>query len=485
MTRSPRRFFVCAGLVLLAAGIAAAQDGPRFAEQLLDGRIVTPAGIFDTWQDYLRSDYFRDNALRCGTRIESGTDWAELGSPADCTLNLTNPLEIYDPAVVTYRIPVVVHVIMNTSGFGFLSEQDVQSQIDILNEDFLAIPGTNGGLGTDVEIQFYLAEVDPDGNPTNGITYSTNNSWYNDGGSYWNTLAWDTHNYLNIYTNTAGGALGYVPALPQGGIVGSKSDRVVILWTAFGRDSAGGPPYDQGRTATHEVGHYIGLYHPFDNGCGSLSSCYTTGDRICDTLPESNPSFGCPAGKATCGDDDPQENYMDYSDDLCMTEFTSEQARRMRCTLEGYRPNLFETIENSCGNGVPDSGEQCDDGNHTPGDGCDFFCRIEAAPWEVSGPASAEPLRFFSPSDLRWEPAEPSRSERFNLYRGLDSGLPLGNYGTCVGNGLEVPRATVAFNPPVGKVWTFLVAGENDYGEGTLGQTSTGAERPNGAPCSP
>lgn len=483
MTLSLRRFVGSAGSVLLAAGIAAAQDGPRFAEQLLDGRIVTPAGTFDTWADYFHSSYFRENGLRCGTQIESTTGWAAPDIPADCTANLTNPANIYDPAVITYRVPVVVHVIQNTSGAGFLSVEDVESQIEILNEDYLAIPGSPGGPGTNVEIQFYLAEVDPSGNPTNGITYSTNNTWYNDGGSYWNTLAWDPHNYMNIYTNTAGGNLGYVPGLPQQGGVGAKSDRVVILWSSFGRDSAGGPPYDQGRTATHEVGHYLGLWHTFDNGCGSLTSCYTTGDRICDTLPESSPSFGCPATKASCGDDDPQENYMDYSDDTCMFEFTPEQARRQRCTLESYRPNLFEIIENACGNGDPDPGEQCDDGNHTPGDGCDFFCRIEAAPSEVSSPSSGEPLRFFSRSDVRWEPLEPSRSETFNVYRGTLAGPPLGNYGNCVAHDLDVPRYTVAFNPAAGTGWTFLVTGVNSYGEGTLGETSAGGERPNANPC--
>ena len=83
--------------------------------------------------------------------------------------------------------------------------------------------------------------------------------WYNDGGGYYFTLAWDTNRYLNIYTNTAGGALGYVPNLPQSGIAGDPADRVVINWLSFGRGSAGGQPYNWCRTCTHEVGHYLGL----------------------------------------------------------------------------------------------------------------------------------------------------------------------------------------------------------------------------------
>jgi hypothetical protein len=268
--------------------------------------------------------------------------------PSDCSYNSTTIKAQYAPSVVTYTIPVVVHVIQRTSGTGYISPARIQTQIDILNEDFLAISGTNGSQGTDARIQFELATVDPNGNPTTGITYSQNNTWYNDGGSYWNQLAWDTNRYLNIYTNSASGALGYVPDLPQGGgIVGSSADRVVCLWDAFGRNAPIGPPYNQGRTVTHEVGHYLGLFHTFDGGCGG-GNCYTSGDRICDTNAESSPTFGCPGSKTSCGSQDPKDNYMDYSDDLCMRRFTPEQINRMRCTLENWRPNLAR-VESSGG----------------------------------------------------------------------------------------------------------------------------------------
>ncbi len=484
MSNMPRSISALAFGAFLAASAAAADDVPRLASETLDGRIVTAGGeIFDSWSEYLESDFFRENDLRCGTPLGQTAEAGSVGSPSDCTYNLTNPDPIYDSSVVRYRIPVVVHVIQNTAGSGFISAALAQSQIDILNEDFLALAGTPGGLGNDVQVEFYLATEDPSGNPTTGITYSTNNTWFNDGGTYYNSLAWDTNRYTNIYTNTAGGNLGYVPDLPQGGIAGSNSDRIVILWSAFGRDAPTGPPYDQGRTATHEVGHYLGLYHPFDNGCGTVAACYTTGDRICDTPRESNPSFGCPAGKATCGDDDAQENYMDYSDDTCMTEFTLEQERRMRCSLEGYRPDLFEVVNQLCGNEQLDSGEQCDDGNTTPGDGCDFICRIEAPPSEVSAPASPSPLIFTDKKTMRWEPPEPSRSVTFNLYRGVLSDVALGDYGDCFSPGLTSPVAMVPFKPPVGRTWSFLVTGENSYGEGTLGETSAGASRVNVAPC--
>lgn len=300
---------------------------------------------FGTWDEYVHSDYFKLNGKRCGTppRPEDTADQA----PGDCSASITNPdsLENYAPGTI-WEIPVVVHIIMNTSGQGVISDELVYSQIEVLNEDFRAIPGTPGEEGTDVTVQFALATVDPDGNPTTGITRSTNNTWFNDGGAYYNTLAWDPFRYLNIYTNSASGALGYVPFLPQDGGVGSNADRLVILWSAFGRPGPIGPPYDQGRTATHELGHYVGLYHTFEGACGLPlpPGCYSTGDLICDTNPEPTENFGCPEGNMRCGFLEPIHNYLDYTDDLCYTNFTPEQARRMRCTLIYYRPQVYSEV---------------------------------------------------------------------------------------------------------------------------------------------
>lgn len=265
---------------------------------------------------------------------------------ADCTFSFTDPKAQYDPSVVKYRIPVVVHIIQHTNGDGVISDALVNSQIDVLNEDFLALTGTPGAPGTDIQVEFYLATEDPGGSPTTGITRTTNDTWFTDSGAYWNTLAWDTNEYMNVYTNTAGGALGYVPDFPQSGLAGLNSDRVVIAWDAFGRNAPGGAPYDQGRTLTHEVGHYFGLPHVFTLSCttDSAPGCYSTGDLICDTASQTTASFGCPGGQDSCGGGgvDNINNYMDYSDDTCMNMFTAEQARRMRCSLENWRPDLFE-----------------------------------------------------------------------------------------------------------------------------------------------
>lgn len=327
----------------------------------VDGSVVVHGRKFLSWAHFLNSDFARVNGLpsRCGTVAPSVAEKEQAGgsdggSAADCTYTFTNPADVYDPSIARYRIPVVVHVIHSLSGEGYLSPEQVHSQIDILNEDFLALPGTNGGPGTDISVEFFLADVDPQGNPTTGITYTANDVYFLDAGPYYDELAWDPHRYLNIYTNIPMGAggliLGYVAFFPQDGPVGSNEDRVVILYTSFGRNSPN-PPYHQGRTATHEVGHYLGLFHTFQDGCGVATApgCYSSADRICDTNPDADSHGGCPTTATSCGGYlVPARNYMEYTDDLCMNNFTPEQSRRIRCTLEHWRPLVYHIPQDVC-----------------------------------------------------------------------------------------------------------------------------------------
>ena len=319
-----------------------------------DGVIEYRGEVYKSWRAFHEAKLL-GNGSHCGAPTPNpnagvGQQLAGL-DPSDCTMGSTSIQDAYLPSVSDYRIPVVVHVLRNDAGtLGDLSFEMVQSGIDILNEDMNALVGTNGEPGTEARIEFYLADTDPDGNPTNGVTYTNNTGWYNDSGTYYNSLGWDTERYLNIYTNTAGGFLGYVAGFPADGTAGQPQDRVVVLWEAYGRDGAYGPPFDQGRTLTHEVGHYLGLFHTFQGGCDS-GSCYTQSDLICDTNSESGPHFGCTNGTSSCGSVDPIENYMDYSDDLCMNQFTPEQVNRMRCSLLNYRPLLY-TIGAACSTGV-------------------------------------------------------------------------------------------------------------------------------------
>jgi hypothetical protein len=272
---------------------------------------------------------------RCGTpRDPRGGDDLLLDlAAADCTADATFPDPGYDPGgglLIDVWVPIIEH----RNGNGVVPDSEVHDQIAVLNEDFRALLGTPGASGNDARIFFRLA----------GTTRTESVQAYNDSTDYWTDLAVDPHNFLNIYTNSAGGYLGYA-YVPQtiGGSVGDSFDRVVIYWEAFGRDNEYWI-YDEGRTTTHEVGHHLGLFHTFD-GCDA-GSCNTSGDLLCDTAHHSEPDFDCVVTASSCAGNPntPIENYMNYTPDLCMDRFTVEQRRRMRCTLDFYRPDLGKPV---------------------------------------------------------------------------------------------------------------------------------------------
>lgn len=250
-------------------------------------------------------------------------------------------------------IPVVVHVIHN-GGAENISDAQIQSQIDVLNEDFRKITGTNGdGNGVDTKIEFCLAKISPDGHCTDGIvrvqSALTNHLTYQR--SLLKQLSyWDNTRYLNMYVvksiNGNSGTAGY-SSFPGGP---PDEDGIVVRYNYFGRTGtvAAGT---NGRTTTHEISHWFGLYHTFNNGCGT-DTC-TDGDYICDTPPAANPNYGCPTVNS-CSNDFPDvndqiENYLDYSDDACKNMFTAGQKARMDATLNTFRtliwsdPNITAT----------------------------------------------------------------------------------------------------------------------------------------------
>lgn len=245
-----------------------------FVVELEDGSVLAAdafeATVFPDWWAYFESPFFVRNDMRCGQREVLGTPQA---GTSDCNSSQTVPQGSYDPqGGVQISIPVVFHVLSHKNGSGNVSDAQIHEQVQVLNEDYRAIAGSLGASGADTRIEFYLADVDPDGNPTNGITRHKSVKWYNDSGNYYSAVGWDTTRYLNIYTNSAGGNLGYAYIPSGGGVAGQSWDGVRLHWATVGNPAPYGSPYHLGRSGSHEVGHYLGLYHTFQGGCTNPST---------------------------------------------------------------------------------------------------------------------------------------------------------------------------------------------------------------------
>ena len=263
-------------------------------------------------------------------------------------------------ALVT--IPVVVHVVYNTTAEN-ISDAQIQSQITVLNQDFRRLnadaantPSAFAGLAGDANIQFCLASVDPNGNATNGIlrvptsstSFGTNNTVKSStsGGSN----PWNTGKYLNLWVcDISGSILGYAQ-FPGGS---ASTDGVVCDYQYFGTNGTATAPFNKGRTATHEVGHWLNLYHIWgDDGTGCTGS-----DLVTDTPNAGGPNYGCPAfPTVTCSNGpngDMFMNYMDYTDDACMYMFSNGQIARMQALFAtgGSRNGLLTS--NGCGTPTP------------------------------------------------------------------------------------------------------------------------------------
>jgi hypothetical protein len=245
-------------------------------------------------------------------------------------------------------LPVVVHVVYRRDAEN-VSKAQIDSQIAALNRDFRAnnqdrskVPSVWQGLVSDAKVQFALAKRDPDGKRTNGVTRTkTQRASFpaddsvkrkGDGG----VPPWPTDRYLNMWVCTlAGTLLGYAQ-FPGGP---ARTDGVVIRNTAFGTKGTARPPFDRGRTATHEVGHWLNLRHIWGdrNDCGGS-------DFVPDTPNAQLPNAGKPTfPHVSCGNGpngDMFMNYMDYVDDAAMYMFTAGQAGRMNAALAGPRKKV-------------------------------------------------------------------------------------------------------------------------------------------------
>lgn len=255
-------------------------------------------------------------------------------------------------------IPVVVHVIYQ-NGTENISDAQVQSQMDVLNADFRRTNSdadNTWSQASDTEIEFCLATSDPSGNATNGITRtSTNTSSFatNDNmkfNSSGGKDAWPADQYLNMWVcDISGSILGYAQ-FPGGA---ASTDGVVMDYQYFGTIGTATAPFDLGRTATHEVGHWLNLRHIWGDGSCSVD------DFVTDTPTSDAANYGCASSHASCGSTDMVQNYMDYSDDACMNLYTEGQKNRMRALFEsgGYRASLLNS--QACGTPTPVT---CDDG---------------------------------------------------------------------------------------------------------------------------
>ena len=220
------------------------------------------------------------------------------------------------PAVTGGVIDVYVHVITNASGDGDVRDSQISRQMTVLNNAF-------GPWGW----TFNLVAVDR----------TANDGWFAmEPGTAAEqaakaALRQGTADDLNLYTANPGSNLLGWATFPSSYASKPSQDGVVILFSSLPGGSAS--PYNLGDTATHEVGHWMGLYHTFQGGCSNKN------DTVGDTAAERSPAFGCPVGRDSCprGGLDPIENFMDYTDDACMFQFTAGQDQRMDAQFSTYR----------------------------------------------------------------------------------------------------------------------------------------------------
>lgn len=282
------------------------------------------------------------------------------------TLNFDTRIRGQPLMLPVVTIPVVVHVVYNKN-LENISDEQIYSQISRLNKDYrrlndAEIPVVWKPLAADSRIEFKLAGVDPKGNKTNGITRTATDVEFFDFDNDLKTPekikvtaeggkdAWDSTRYLNIWVcNLVSGLSGYA-RFPRGE---EATDGVVVSHWVFGEkgsvkspDSPFGKIYNLGRTATHQIGHYLGLYHNW--GVNGMISDTTAGDNVVDTPNQTGPNLGAPtfpSYEKACPDTGINGtmfmNYMDNTIDEVKCIFTNGQMVRMRAVLDNTRSSLL------------------------------------------------------------------------------------------------------------------------------------------------
>ncbi|NNF07954.1 MAG: T9SS type A sorting domain-containing protein [Candidatus Eisenbacteria bacterium] len=256
---------------------------------------------------------------RCETPHPTETEQQQIESAVDAWLNN----RVGGPTSGVVTIPVAFHVLRSDTGQWDVTNQQIDDQIAVLNAGFA---GTN--------FQFVLHSV----TRTNNTSWSTEGSNWPPSGTeiaFKTALAVDPATTLNCYTgNLPGGLLGYA-RFPWHYPEDSVIHGVVNHYQSLPGGSI--TNYNEGDTVTHEIGHYVGLYHVFQGGCSS------PGDEVDDTPPQWIATNGCPIGQDSCPGDGPDSifNFMDYSYDSCMDEFTPGQGARMEQIMALHRPTMM------------------------------------------------------------------------------------------------------------------------------------------------
>jgi hypothetical protein len=289
---------------------------------------------------------------RCGTKVPDDSDLRAREYAQEFRGFLAERNSEYRSPLI--EVPVCFHVPRRTFGGNFISNQQLQDELDHLNKAYSAasccdasLSQCSGRCSPDTGISFVMAKLDANGNidgvadsvssPNACVTRPRRRQWtrftfLGSDGAMKQALRKGDERILNVYyTNLPGNTLGYA-TFPWDYDYWQKEDGVVM---SRGTIRGGDPPYNEGDTLVHEVGHWLGLFHTFSDGC-------SPGDRIADTAPEKVPYFGCNPSEQrdTCTGDllkDPIFNFMDYSDDKCLFEFTAGQISAMVDSYVTYR----------------------------------------------------------------------------------------------------------------------------------------------------
>ena len=289
-------------------------QGPQFRPgHQPDGTFVGPDGTH-----YTSQQAFIDAGLRCGTKDVLEDDNDPNGANARQDINAAALATATGGTIAVY-----FHVINKGTGIanGDITSQMISDQINVLNAAYASTGWSFNLVSTDrtTNAAWYTA--------TYGTTAETQMK---------NALRKGMADALNIYSNNMGGGLLGWATFPSSYASNPKNDGVVILFSSVPGGSAA--PYNLGDTATHEVGHWMGLYHTFQGGCSKQAT--KGGDLVADTAAEKSPAYGCPVGRDTCGNIvglDPITNFMDYTDDSCMDRFSAGQDTRMDAQFSTYR----------------------------------------------------------------------------------------------------------------------------------------------------